>query len=66
VLDRARVRDGMTLWHLITRVPEAGRPAVVNALARRAPMPPSLRARLCCHTALDAWWDALGLLDTTW
>jgi hypothetical protein len=69
VLERARVRDAMTLWHLIRRVPQADRPAVVDALAARVPMPSNVsrdRVLRLDRAALDAWWNALGLLDTTW
>jgi hypothetical protein len=69
VLERARARDAMTLWHLIPRVPAQDRGAVVAALAARVP-PPAAASRDAVmrldRSALDRWWDALGLLDTTW
>lgn len=69
VLERARERDAMTLWHLIPRVPDADRGIVVDALARRVAMPTSVSRDAVLRldrAALDAWWNALGLLDTTW
>ena len=69
VLDHARVRDAMTLWHLIARVTPADRPAVVDALAARvaAPAPVTRDAVLRLdRAALDQWWDALGLDEATW
>ena len=69
VLDRARPRDAMTLWHLISRVPLADRAAVVDALAARVAMPPPVTRDAVMRpdrVALDQWWDALGLRDTGW
>jgi FecR-like protein len=69
VLQRARGRDAMTLWHLIPRVGDADRAAVVDALARHVPAPSSVSRDAVLRldrAALDAWWNALGLLDTTW
>jgi hypothetical protein len=69
VLQRARERDAMTLWHLIPRVSEADRGAVVDALAARVPMPRDATrdgVMRLDRAALDSWWNALGLLDTSW
>jgi FecR-like protein len=69
VLARARGRDAMTLWHLIPRVSDADRGAVVDALAVRVPMPRDVTREAVIgldRAALDGWWNALGLLDTTW
>jgi len=69
VLERARPRDAMTLWHLIPRVPSASRAAVVDALAALVAMPPAATRDAVMRLdrrALDEWWDALGLLDTGW
>jgi hypothetical protein len=69
VLARARARDAMTLWHLIPRVSDADRGAVVDALAVRVPMPRDVTREAVIgldRAALDGWWNALGLLDTTW
>jgi len=69
VLERAQLRDAMTLWHLIARVPSADRAAVVDALAAHVAMPPAVTRDAVMRldrAALDQWWDALGLLDTGW
>lgn len=69
VLDRARSRDAMTLWHLIVRVDAADRAAVVAALDRRAAMPPGVARDAVLdldRRSLDLWWDSLGLQDATW
>jgi hypothetical protein len=69
VLERARARDAMTLWHLIPRVDVDDRGAVVDALAERVALPAGVSRDAVLRldrTALDQWWNALGLLDTTW
>jgi hypothetical protein len=50
-------------------VAPADRAAVVDALARRAPMPAPVTRDAVLRldrAALDQWWDALGLDETTW
>jgi hypothetical protein len=69
VLAHARERDAMTLWHLIPRVDAADRAAVVDALESSAPMPASVTREAVMRldkAALDRWWDALGLGETSW
>ena len=69
VLDRARQRDAMTLWHLIPRVSADDRAAVVDALNARVPMPPAVSRDallLLDRASLDQWWDALGLDQASW
>ena len=69
VLQRARPRDAMTLWHLIPRLASANRGAVVDTLAAHVAMPPAVTRDAVMrldHGALDQWWDALGLLDVGW
>jgi FecR-like protein len=69
VLDRARPRDAMTLWHLVSRVRPADRAAVVDALAALVPLPPAAGREAVLRLdrdALDAWWEALGLRDAGW
>ena len=69
VVDRARERDAMTLWHLIPRVSAAERSTVADALAARVAMPGGVTREAVMRLdrdALDRWWDALGLLDTGW
>ena len=69
VLDRARPRDAVTLWHLIARVGPSNRAAVVDALASRVPLPAAVTREAVMRldrAALDQWWDALGLGDASW
>ena len=69
VLERARRRDAMTLWHLIARVSPADRGAVIDALDGRVPMPSGVTRDAVMRldkAALDQWWDALGLRDASW
>jgi len=69
VLQHARPRDAMTLWHLVSRVDAARRGAVVDALAARVPMPNGVtrdEAMRLDRASLDAWWNALGLDDASW
>jgi hypothetical protein len=69
VLEHARTRDAMTLWHLIARVAPADRADVVDALASRVAMPAPVTRDAVIRldrAALDQWWDALGLDEATW
>ena len=69
VLGRARPRDAMTLWHLVSRVRAANRAAVVDTLAALVPLPASTTRDAVLRldrAALDAWWEALGLRDAGW
>jgi hypothetical protein len=69
VLQHARPRDAMTLWHLIARVDAARRGAVVDALAARVPMPKGVARDAVLRLdrgSLDRWWNALGLEDASW
>jgi hypothetical protein len=69
VMDHARARDAMTLWHLIPRVVAGNRSDVVNALAARVPMPPAVTRDAVLRldrAALDQWWDRLGLDEAAW
>jgi len=76
LLDEARQRDAITLWHLLSRTDSADRAAVYDRLATLVP-PPSGIVRdtlLSGDPALanqrremrDLWWNALGLRDTDW
>src|SRR5262249_61947690 len=65
VLQRARARDAMTLWHLIPRVGGEDRAAVVEALASHVAMPPGVTRAAgmrLARAALARWGDALGPL----
>ena len=69
VMEHARTRDAMTLWHLIPRVVAANRSDVVDALAARVPMPAAVARDAVLRldrAALDQWWDALGLDEASW
>jgi hypothetical protein len=66
VLARARRRDALTLWHLLPRVQPSERGEVFAALAARVPPPAGVTDDLVARldqTALERWWDALGLGD---
>lgn len=69
VLTTARARDGVTLWHLLPRVDAPDRGRVFDALAARVAAPAGVTREAIVgldRQALDRWWDALGLGDTTW
>jgi FecR-like protein len=69
LLQQSGRGDAVTLWHLIPRVDAADRAAVVDALEDQAPMPEGVTRDAVLRldkTALDRWWDALGLGDTAW
>ena len=69
VLDHARGRDAMTLWHLIARTAGADRAAVVDALNARVPRPGPVSREAVLRldrAALDQWWDTLGLNEASW
>jgi len=66
VLREARSRDAFTLWHLLSRVTNAERPAIYDRLAQVVP-PPSGVTRdgilRLDRTMLDSWWNAFDLGD---
>lgn len=54
--------DGVTLWHILQRVPEADRAKVLDRLAALHPTPPGAPREKTLdldHAALEAWWDQL-------
>ncbi len=54
--------DGITLWHILQRVPEPRRAAVLDRLAALYPAPPDApreNALALDRTALEAWWNQL-------
>jgi hypothetical protein len=66
ILREARPRDGLTLWHLLSRASEADRPAVYDRLAALTPPPPGVTRDGVLRldsTLLDAWWNALDFGD---
>ena len=76
LLDEARQRDAITLWHLLSRSEGADRAAVYDRLATLVPPPGGIvrNTLLSSDPALadkrremrDLWWNALGLRDTEW
>lgn len=69
VLSRARRRDVLTLWHLLARGDAAERARVYDRMAALAPPPAGVAREAVLagdRTAIDAWWNSLGLEDTTW
>ena len=59
----------VTLWHLIPRVAMADRGAVVDALVDQVAMPPGVTREAILQldrTAMDLWWNALGLGEASW
>ena len=69
VLSRARRRDALTLWHLLTRGTSDERRRVFDRLAALVPPPSGITRDAVLagdRDAIDRWWDALGLESTTW
>jgi hypothetical protein len=69
VLSAARDRDGITLWHLLTRVEGEQRGVVYDRLAELVPMLPGASRKGVVRgepEAIDRCWDALGLENTSW
>lgn len=69
LLIQARQRDGLTLWHLLTRTDGDERGRVYDRLAELWPPPPHVnRAGVLRgeRIMLDAWWDRLGHGNTRW
>ncbi len=69
LLAAARPRDGLTVWHLLARVPLAQRADVFDRLAQLVNLPPEVTRAAVMQGdrhALDRCWDALNLEDTAW
>lgn len=69
VLDKARPRDGLTLWHLIARTSGADKARIVDRMMVLVPLPEGVtREGILAgnRTMYDRWWTALGLGDTDW
>lgn len=69
VLNGARPEDGLTLWHLMTRVSDAERPAVFDRYAALVKLPPGVnreRALARDRDTLDQCWNALNLDSADW
>jgi hypothetical protein len=68
VLDAARPRDALTLWHLLSRAYPPERPRVYERLAQLAPPPPGASRDALLggdRKALQAWWNSLEIEGTS-
>jgi len=69
ILDAARPRDGLTLWHLLARVREQDRGTVYDRFAQLVILPAGASRegalRLDAKT-MDLCWNALNLDSTEW
>jgi hypothetical protein len=64
VLDSARERDALSLWHLLARAGPLGRGRVFDRLAALVPPPAGVTREGVVRgdeAMRDAWWDELGL-----
>jgi hypothetical protein len=69
VLAAARPRDGLTLWHLLSRVPANERGEVFDRFAAIVKLPAEVeRSAIIAGnaTALDRCWNSLDLGETSW
>jgi FecR protein len=69
ILEAARPRDGLTLWHLLTRVPAAQRGTAFDRFAQLVKLPADVTRDAVVErdpAAIDLCWDALELENTSW
>jgi hypothetical protein len=69
ILKAARPRDGITVWHLLTRVPAQDRGAVFDRFAQLETLPPEVTREGIMRRdphMIDLCWDALDLEATGW
>jgi hypothetical protein len=69
LLASARARDGLTLWHLLSRGTPEERAKVYDRLVTLVPPPPSASREAVLRAdrrALDDWWNELGLDSASW
>ena len=69
ILQAARAKDALTVWHLLRRVPSQDRGVVYDRLAQLIQIPSTVtrhQALAANPAAIDRLWDALGLGDTAW
>ena len=68
VLAQSRPRDALTLWHLLSRMPDSDRGQVYERLAQLVPPPPGVTREGVLRlnqTVLDLWWNTLGYGDVS-
>jgi hypothetical protein len=66
VLDEARKRDALTLWHLVARTDGSQRFLVYRTLVRFVPPPPDVTEAGILRldsSMMDRWWSELGFGD---
>jgi hypothetical protein len=69
LLAAARPHDGLTLWHLLTRVPEADRGMVFDRFREMVQLPAAVSRDSVVDRdprAIDQCWNALDLQNTGW
>ena len=69
VTSSARPRDGLTLWHLLSRGSAQERARVYDRLAALSPPPAGVtRAAVLAGDpgALDRWWNSIGVNTGSW
>jgi FecR-like protein len=69
ILEQARRKDALTLWHLLARGTADERARVYDRLAALAPPPPGVSRELVLardRGALGMWWDSLGMDTGSW
>jgi FecR protein len=69
VISSARPRDGLTLWHLLTRGTAGERAQVYERLAALSPPPAGVTRDAVLsgdRAALDRWWNAIGEKTGSW
>jgi len=63
LLREARKNDSFTIWHFLSRVSDADRPAVYDRLASLAPPPAGVTREGILRLdrqMLDSWWNSFG------
>jgi hypothetical protein len=69
ILAAARRQDGLTLWHLLSRVNAAERGRVFDRFAQLIPLPPEVtrdEVLTLRPQAIDLCWNALNLEKADW
>lgn len=68
ILGQSRHHDSLTLWHLLSRVPDQDRGLVYDRLSQLVPPPANVTRKgvLALDQAmLDLWWNQLGFGDVS-